>query len=397
MRRMTLMMIVMLLVLSACGIASELIPFKDTTTTWDNIKTIAAQEKKMIFIDAYTDWCIWCKVMDKETFSDPAVANFMNEKFVPVHYEMETGFGMMMSAKYRVNAFPTYLIFTPDGKLVYRIVGYHKSKEFLEELNVALDSAKQDNLTGISAALDPGFPQFYKDSFLKGNLRRRPDSATVNSFLASAQDLSDEVAWSVLYRFGYLVTEKYKEFVYENYDRLKKMYGANDVGTMVSTFLSSDLAAAIKANDESGLEKILVASNKYFGGSSNELQFSYRLGFYGGTKRWTPFANLIDSAKNSGNGLDENVMNNYSWMVYQQCDDKEVVARATKWMSDVVEKSPKYMLLDTYAALLYKSGDLKKSKLYAETAIETGKRDKEDVQETEELLKKINGSLEEKP
>jgi len=31
--------------------------------------------------------------MDKETFSDTAVANFMNEKFVPVHYEMETGSG----------------------------------------------------------------------------------------------------------------------------------------------------------------------------------------------------------------------------------------------------------------------------------------------------------------
>jgi len=60
------------------------------------------------------------------------------------------------------------------------------------------------------------------------------------------------------------------------------MYGANDVGTTVSTFLSSDLAAAIEANDESGLEKILAASNKYFGDSSNELQFSYRLGFYGG-------------------------------------------------------------------------------------------------------------------
>jgi len=64
---------------------------------------------------------------------------------------------MMMSAKYRVNGFPTFLIFTSDGRLVYRIVGYHKSKEFLEELNVALDPAKQDNLTGISAALDPGF------------------------------------------------------------------------------------------------------------------------------------------------------------------------------------------------------------------------------------------------
>jgi len=390
-------MTAMLLLLSACCIASELIPFKDTTTSWDKIKTIAAQEKKLIFIDAYTDWCIWCKVMDKETFSDTAVANFMNEKFVPVHYEMETGFGMMMSEKYHVNAFPTFLIFTTDGKLVYRIVGYHKSKEFLEKLNAALDPSKQDNLTGISAALDPGFPQFYKDSFRKGKLRKRPDSATVNSYLASAPDLSDEVAWSVLYRFSSLATDRYKDFVYKNYDRLKKMYGTNDIGSTVSSFLSSDLAAAIKANDESGLEKILSASNKYFGISSDELQFSYRLGFYGGTKRWATFANLVDSAKHSGSGLDENVMNNYSWMIYQQCDDKEIVGRAAKWMSDVVAASPKYMLLDTYAALLYKSGDLKKAKLYAENAIETGKRGKEDVQETEELLKKINESLEKKP
>ncbi len=394
---MALTIIGMLLALSACGIASELIHFRDTTTSWDNVKAIAAQEKKLIFIDAYTDWCVWCKVMDKETFSDSAVANFMNEKFVPVHYEMETGFGMMMSAKYRVNAFPTFLIFTPDGKLVNRIIGYHKSKEFLEELNVALDPSKQDDLTGISAALDPGFPQFYKDSFLKGDLRKRPDSATVNSFLASAQDLSNEVAWSVLYRFSYLVADKYKEFVYKNFDRLKKMYGANDVENSISTFLSSDLSNAVKANDESALEKVIAASEKYVGGGVDETRLNYRLRFYHGTKRWIAFADLIDSAKNSGSGLDENVMNSYSWMVYQQCDNKEVIARATKWMSNVIEKSPKYMLLDTYAALLYKSGDLKKAQQYAETAIETGKKDKEDIQETEELLKKINGSLEKKP
>src|SRR5690606_1955296 len=31
-------------------------------------------EKRKIFIDVYTDWCGWCKVMDKKTFSEPAVA-----------------------------------------------------------------------------------------------------------------------------------------------------------------------------------------------------------------------------------------------------------------------------------------------------------------------------------
>lgn len=396
MRRMTLASVVMLFPLTYC-VAGELIPFRDTTTSWDNIKTLAAKEKKLVFIDAYTDWCSWCKVMDKETFSDTAVTKFMNEKFVPVQYEMETGFGLVMSEKYRVNAFPTFLIFTPDGKLVSRIIGYHQSKEFLEELNAALDPAKQDNLTGISAILEPGFPQFYKDSFLKGNLRKRPDSATVNSFLASAQDLSNEVAWSVLYRFSYLVTGRYKEFVFKNYDRLKNMYGTSDVGNVVTTFLSTDLAAAIKANDEPGLEKVIAASKKYFSGLNNELEFSYKLGFYSGTNRWTPFANLIDSVKNSASGLDAIIVNNYSWMVYQQCDDKEVIARATTWMRDAIEKSPKYMLLDTYAALLYKNGDLKKAQQYAEIAIETGKKDKEQVQETEELLKKINASIEKKP
>ena len=93
---------------------------------------------------------------------------------------------------------------------------------------------------------------------------------------------------------------------------------------------------------------------------------------------------------------DPNVINSYGWTIYEQCADKEIVARATAWMSDAVVQSPSYMLLDTYAALLYKSGDLKKAKQYAETAIEAGKKEKQDFKETQELLDKINASIEKK-
>jgi thiol-disulfide isomerase/thioredoxin len=380
-----------------CSLAGELIHFKDTTTSWANVLSIASKEKKLIFVDAYTDWCSWCKVMDNETFSDPEVAKFMNDKFVPVKYEMETGFGAAMSAKYRVNAFPTFLIFTPDGKLVNRILGFLKSKEFLEKLAIALDPARHDHLTGISTAFDPGFPEFYRQSFLKRETRQNTDSATVHAFLASANDLSGEVAWSVMYRFSALLSKKYKDFIYQNYDRLKKMYGANDVESAISLFLTSDLAGAIKANDESAVENIMAASQKYIGEPVAEMRLNYRMRFYRGTDRWASFANLIDSVKNSGDDLDENAMNSYSWAIYEKCDDKHVVARATKWMSDVVEKSPKYMLLDTYAALLFKNGELKKAKQYAELAISTGRQENEEVNETESLLRKINVSLERKP
>ena len=50
---------------------------------------LASQEPKVLVIDVYTDWCGWCKRMDKETFADPAVAEVMNKHFYPVKLDAE--------------------------------------------------------------------------------------------------------------------------------------------------------------------------------------------------------------------------------------------------------------------------------------------------------------------
>jgi len=44
---------------------------------------------RKILIDVYTDWCGWCKVMDKETFSHPTIAKILNEKFYAVKFNAE--------------------------------------------------------------------------------------------------------------------------------------------------------------------------------------------------------------------------------------------------------------------------------------------------------------------
>ena len=46
-------------------------------------------EKKKIFIDVYTNWCGWCKVMDKNTFNNPKIAEYLNENFYPVKFNAE--------------------------------------------------------------------------------------------------------------------------------------------------------------------------------------------------------------------------------------------------------------------------------------------------------------------
>ena len=37
----------------------------------------------------YTDWCGWCKVMDRETFTDEEVIKYINEHFYAVKFNAE--------------------------------------------------------------------------------------------------------------------------------------------------------------------------------------------------------------------------------------------------------------------------------------------------------------------
>lgn len=57
--------------------------------TFEQAVELMKKEKKKIFIDVYTDWCGWCKVMDQKTFTDPTIAKLLNENFYPVKFDAE--------------------------------------------------------------------------------------------------------------------------------------------------------------------------------------------------------------------------------------------------------------------------------------------------------------------
>lgn len=57
--------------------------------TFQQAVELSKKEKKKIFIDVYTDWCGWCKVMDKNTFAHPVIAKYMNQKYYAVKLNAE--------------------------------------------------------------------------------------------------------------------------------------------------------------------------------------------------------------------------------------------------------------------------------------------------------------------
>jgi thioredoxin-related protein len=68
-------------------------PSKTTKVKWMKFgdAVAASQEKpRKIFVDIYADWCGWCKVLDRDTFSDAVVAKILNEQYYPVKLDAES-------------------------------------------------------------------------------------------------------------------------------------------------------------------------------------------------------------------------------------------------------------------------------------------------------------------
>ena len=67
-------------------------PVDDKEIHWmslDEVQVAMKKEPRKVWVDVYTDWCGWCKRMDKTTFSNPNVIKYMHEHFYAVKLDAE--------------------------------------------------------------------------------------------------------------------------------------------------------------------------------------------------------------------------------------------------------------------------------------------------------------------
>ena len=57
--------------------------------SWEEMIKAQEKEARPVFIDVYTDWCGWCKVMDRETFAKAEVYEVLNQDYYSVKFDAE--------------------------------------------------------------------------------------------------------------------------------------------------------------------------------------------------------------------------------------------------------------------------------------------------------------------
>jgi thioredoxin-related protein len=113
----------------------------------DEVQVAMKKQPKKVWIDVYTDWCGWCKRMDKTTFANPDLVKYMNEHFYAVKLDAEQKSDIRFMGKMysfvpdqRANAFATEILHGqmsyPTGVFMEEnfqtpqlIPGYHDVKE----------------------------------------------------------------------------------------------------------------------------------------------------------------------------------------------------------------------------------------------------------------------------
>lgn len=140
-----------LLLLPLLFSGASLPPSPPETKLWlslDEAARLLKGEKRPVLIDLYTDWCGWCKVMDKKTYSNKNVIDYLGKKFYAVKFNAESKQGIQWNGKtYQFNdrsrtnefaiylsggqlAYPTTVILPADGSAPQAIPGYLETAEF---------------------------------------------------------------------------------------------------------------------------------------------------------------------------------------------------------------------------------------------------------------------------
>lgn len=387
----------------------ESFPFS-SFNNWQEVLDTAGSSQKNIFIDAYATWCGPCKEMDKAVYPDPAIAQYLADNFISVKVQMDQAENdppqvkrwyseaAMLNKKYAVLAYPTYIFLDCRGNLIQINRGFQTVSEFLAILKKAsnpkegysskINDFKDGKLLGetlLQLALEA---KEYKDDTLAMEIAK-----TYKHRYYDRQEVKTALNPSILpflANFYQLFSsnEPLIRLFYTNPELSDSLLKQPGISRNWSDFyIGRDLIEPALAPYKSfkngmnpdwrSLEKKVL--RKYDSKTAKRIILNQQLFFYHRKKDWENIVkyeiekielNGLDTA-----GLGKTMLNNLIFnVIFQHTTNPVYLNKAIGYMEQLLRSEPnRDTWIDTYANLLYKSGQKEKALVQQEKAIAIAK------------------------
>jgi len=133
--------------------------------SYEEAVELSKTSPKYFFFDVYTDWCGYCKKMDKNTFSHPQIAAYMNEHFYciklnaekdgPIQHQGKTyqiegryhTFASVVNNGKRVGGYPTVSFIDPSFRNINPISSYLDGPTFEMIVKYIIGQEAQKGIT----------------------------------------------------------------------------------------------------------------------------------------------------------------------------------------------------------------------------------------------------------
>ncbi len=112
----------------------------------------AGTSGKKILLDVYAPWCGWCRKMQAEVYTEPALQEYLHAHFEIARVDLSVDDDTLRYLGYTVSsaelaaglgatATPTTVFLEPDGAYITRLPGFHEAGDFLQVLRFIATNA----------------------------------------------------------------------------------------------------------------------------------------------------------------------------------------------------------------------------------------------------------------
>lgn len=361
--------------------------------TWEEALAKAKAEGKIIFVDAYAEWCGPCKRMAKDVFTQEKVGEFHNAKFVNMKIDMEKGIGLTFRQKYPVSAFPTLFYIDATGAVVHKVKGAQQVEGLLQLGEFVLgkvDYSKDYATEYENGSRDPEMLYNYVKALNKSN---KPSLKITNEYLRTQKDLTTDFNLRFIHEGAVEADSRVFELLIENQKAIGMLVGLGALRSKIETACQNTVDKAIEYEMPELMDNAKNIMKTHYVEKAENFGIKADLDYYKSIEDQKSYMKACSEYAKKVVNSDPKALDNLAKDIESHFgDDSKCMKAAEKYAKEAAESNKHYAYYLTYANILNENGKksdaLKAAKKSLELAKPAGRGAEMAV---EQMIKRIEG------